>query len=135
MHQPTRGEIWGRPRVHRGFQRCWLANGFNLRVRDHIRFLLDSGALEQGNIKLYVTGVLHWDAVHQSGVCSCKCVWLFVRRHTAWHTSGLDDGRLPLLLTLALPIPDRPCSTFESDPEPAGSFFTDSANAAICGLS
>lgn len=56
MHDPARGEVWAKPKVHRGFQRCWLANDFNLRVKQHILGLLQQGALQRGKVKLYVTG-------------------------------------------------------------------------------
>ena len=66
MHEPQRGDFWSKPKVHSGFQRCWLANGFNVRVRQHIDSLFDSGVLEHGKVKVYVTGGT-----------TCLCVWLW----------------------------------------------------------
>ena len=58
IHMPRRGKFWARPKVHMGFQKCWMRNSFNEAVKSRIVSLLNSGELEKGKVQFYVTGQL-----------------------------------------------------------------------------
>ncbi|KAK9807443.1 hypothetical protein WJX73_007832 [Symbiochloris irregularis] len=56
LHLPKRGNLLQRPKVHTGFQKCWTRNAFHETVKARIIEMLNSGELERGNVKFYVTG-------------------------------------------------------------------------------
>ncbi|KAK9813862.1 hypothetical protein WJX73_002319 [Symbiochloris irregularis] len=56
LHLPKRGNCFARPKVHKGFQKCWRRNNFHETVKARIVEMLKSGELEEGHVKFYVTG-------------------------------------------------------------------------------
>ncbi|KAK9805215.1 hypothetical protein WJX72_006814 [[Myrmecia] bisecta] len=57
-HPPPRGSLGmlNRPMVHSGFLACWLANGLNLRVVEHVNRVVSRMEANSHNIKVYATG-------------------------------------------------------------------------------
>ena len=83
VHLPKRGKCWARPKVHMGFQKCWMRNGFSTAVQDRIVSLLDSGELEKGRTKIYVTDEPLLQAM--TAMMACKNFPMFATLQRCWQ--------------------------------------------------